>query len=257
VKSARTTDNARRLQERSERLAEAWRAAAQPLANTEAWLRDGKPSGVLLEDYDGPEPALLKGEKGLLDAIENRRRRVREIKATIHTIQSSCFPRDYCKERARGRVERRVRAPDVSLLIEHDGDIVWPMLSVQSEVFNAQRGAVAFAEVPDVLGLYLWRNKEAMLAALDELIDEEADDAGSLSHEERQRREAEAQADLLDIERQEAHWVWEAQKQNLPVEHRAHISPVALLGLQLVTAPRAAPPPTSPEHGYNIVGGRR
>jgi peptidoglycan/LPS O-acetylase OafA/YrhL len=37
--------------------------------------------------------------------------------------------------------------------------------------------------------------------------------------------------------------------QNLPVEHRADINPVALLGVRLGTAPRANPlPGTSPEH---------
>ena len=31
----------------------------------------GKPCGMQLLDYDGPEPTLLKGEKNLVDAIEN------------------------------------------------------------------------------------------------------------------------------------------------------------------------------------------
>jgi hypothetical protein len=36
--------------------------------------------------------------------------------------------------------------------------------------------------------------------------------------------------DLLAVERDEAALVWQAQ--NLPVEHRADISPLALLGLR-------------------------
>jgi hypothetical protein len=39
----------------------------------------------------------------------------------------------------------------------------------------------------------------------------------------------------------------------MPVEHRADISPVALLGVRLVTVSRAALRPTSPKHGHNIV----
>jgi hypothetical protein len=38
--------------------------------------------------------------------------------------------------------------------------------------------------------------------------------------------------DLLAVERDEAALVWQAQAQNLPVEHRADISPLALLGLR-------------------------
>jgi hypothetical protein len=62
---ARTSDAARRLQERSERLAAAWRAAAEPLAACETWLRDGRPSGVHLLDWEGEPPKLLKGRERL------------------------------------------------------------------------------------------------------------------------------------------------------------------------------------------------
>ena len=37
--------------------------------------------------------------------------------------------------------------------------------------------------------------------------------------------------DLLAVERDEAALVWTAQSQGMPVEHRADISPLALLGL--------------------------
>lgn len=65
--------------------------------------------------------------------------------------------------------------------------------------------------------------------------------------------------DLLEVERQEAHLVFEAQAKNLPCEHRADISPQALLGLKLVTTPRATEmPETSPGLSYNILQpGRR
>ena len=49
----------------------------------------------------------------------------------------------------------------------------------------------------------------------------------------------------LAAERDESSLVWAAQAQSLPVEHRADINPVALLGLAIVTAPRANPSPRS------------
>ena len=58
----------------------------------EAWLRDGRPSGTLLEAVEIEPPKLLKGEDVLLDAIENRRRRARELKADLHRIRSAPMP---------------------------------------------------------------------------------------------------------------------------------------------------------------------
>jgi len=69
----------------------------------EQWLRDGRPGNTVPEDFDGSEPKLLKNET-LIDDIERFRRRGREVKATIHTIQSSCFPHSYCKGRMREQV---------------------------------------------------------------------------------------------------------------------------------------------------------
>ena len=65
-------------------------------------------------------------------------------------------------------------------------------------------------------------------------------------------------ADLLAVERDEAALVWSAMAQNLPVEQRADINPVALLGLAIVTAPHADPSPgTSAGHAFDIVMPRR
>jgi hypothetical protein len=55
--------------------------------------------------------------------------------------------------------------------------------------------------------------------------------------------------DLLAVERDEATLVWQAQAQGLPVEHRSDINPVALLGIVLVTAPRA----TNGHASYDLV----
>jgi hypothetical protein len=76
-------------------------------------------------DFEGPEPKLHKGESGLLDAIENRRRRARELKAAAARIAASPFPSSYCKQRLREQVEQlSLRgAVSVSLLVEHDGKI--------------------------------------------------------------------------------------------------------------------------------------
>ncbi len=139
--------------------------------------------------------------------------------------------------------------PDVSMLVEFDRDIAWPTMRQQSQVIGAERH-LAFAEVPDTIGLLAWMFKDALIAALDREIDAEADDAAALTHEQRQQREAEALGDLLAVERDECALVWQGQAQGLPVEHRADISPLALLGLRLITAPRADAAETSPGYSW-------
>jgi hypothetical protein len=242
------TDDFRRLQERSETRAAAWQTASVALANVEAWLRDGRPHGTVLQDYDGEVPKLGKGENGLLDAIENRRGRVRELRADLHRIASAPFPSSYAKHKMRAQIEALAMqgAPSVSRLVELDGPVDFQTQQVRSEVYNAQ-AAVAFAEMPDTVALTCWLHKDTLIAALDCEIASEADDKAALSHEARQKAEAEVQGDLLAVERDECALVWQAQAQSLPVEHRADISPLAILQVRLLTVPRAdALPETSP-----------
>jgi hypothetical protein len=54
----------------------------------------------------------------------------------------------------------------------------------------------------------VWLHRDAIIKRLDAEIDAESDDAASLSHEDRQRRESEVQAALLEQERIESALVW-------------------------------------------------
>ncbi len=231
-----------RLNERNERRTTAWRAAGHVLQAVEAWLRDGRPPGTTLVDHEVEMPKPTKAENGLLDQIENRRRRVRELRADERRISSACFPSAHCRARMRAMVEALAMqgAPDVANLIEHDREIIWPTQRVQSQVFNTETpAAVGFATVPDALALMAWLHRDALIAALDREIATESDDAASLSHAEREKRLSEVQQDLLFAEYEEAALTWTALEQGLPAQHRADCSPLAILQCRLVTAPRA------------------
>ena len=114
------------------------------------------------------------------------------------------------------------------MLVERDHEIEWNTQQLRAEVYNAP-GAVGFVEVSDTLALLAWINRDALLKKLDALIDSEADDKSALSHEARQKAEAEVAQDLLACERDEAALVFKAQAQGLPVEHRKDCSPLAIL----------------------------
>ena len=104
-----------------------------------------------------------------------------------------------------------------------------------------------------------WLHKDALVSRLDALISEEADDKAALTHEARQKAEAEVLSDIVANERDEAALTWQAQAQGLPIEHRADISPLAILQCRLITTPHAVPSSgSSTEHAYDIMlAGRR
>jgi hypothetical protein len=105
--------------------------------------------------------------------------------------------------------------------------------------------------VPDAVALVAWLHKDALVAALDREIASEADDKAALSHEAREKAEAEVQGDLLDVERAENELVFEGWTEGLPCEHRSDINPVALLGLRLTTTPRGNETPgTTPGYSW-------
>src|ERR1700722_11295954 len=54
----RAEDEFERLQTRQATRSAAWNAASQALASVETWLRDGRPTGTVLEVWDGPAPRL-------------------------------------------------------------------------------------------------------------------------------------------------------------------------------------------------------
>ena len=154
------------------------------------------------------------------------------MKADLNRIRSAPYPSSQCKAQMRAQIEELAQRGEVSVsrLVEHDGQLDWPLMQLVVPVRGAQ-GAAGITEVPDTVAMFAWMHRDALIKKLDTEIDAEADDKAALSHDARQKAEVEVSSDLLDIERQEAALVWQAQAQGLPVEHRSDINPVALLGL--------------------------
>ena len=245
-----------RLQDQYERAIAMWTPAARVLTNAEAWLKS-PPLGTVLEDAPEPKVTLQKGED-LLTGIERLRQQAGKIKADLARIYVAPYPSAYCKRRMRETVEAIAQGPNVTNLVERDGNITWPEQSVRAQVFNTGQPAIAFAEVPATIGLFAWAFKAALIERLEAEIDSKADDKTALSHDERQMREAELASALMEVERDESALVWRAQGQDLPAEHRIDCHVLAVLGGQLLTIPAGdTPTRSSPEHaGYSLVGVR-
>ena len=253
------TAEAKRIDQRYTARSEAWRQAGACLSRVESWLGDGgRPAGSALQDFSGPEPQLFKGEN-ITAAIDRLRHRVRELRADLHRIESAPFPSSHACAKMRQTIEALAMrgAVNVSHLVERDGDIEFPTTRITAMVRNIeqqQAGAVAFVAVSDTTAIFAWLHQAELIRRLDEEIQSEADDDAALSVEDRQRHAAEVATDLLAVERDESFFVWRAQTDRLPVEHRADVDPVALLNVALVIAPRVAASGTTGGHAYDIIG---
>jgi hypothetical protein len=251
---AKMTADFARLQELQQVRTAAFQSASQAASACETWLKSGVPGGCTLEEpIETETPKLLKGET-VLDGIERLRRRGRELKADIHRVRSACYTKAEAMALVSATVENwGSNGIDTSATIEHLSQPTIPTKTVQAMVRNVPGApaAVVFVEVPDVVGIFSTVLKDQFIAWLAADVDRNADPEGALSHDQRQQQEAELTGDLLDIERQEAALVWRAMDERLPVEHRADISPLALLALRLVTTPRAdALPETTPGYSW-------
>uniref|UniRef100_UPI0012DC6129 hypothetical protein n=1 Tax=Bradyrhizobium sp. URHD0069 TaxID=1380355 RepID=UPI0012DC6129 len=223
------TDHLKRLSELKETRSATWRAASHVLTAVENWLKNGVPPGVVLQDIEGKPPQLLKNES-LPDGILRLQRRGRELKADFNRIRSAPYPSAHVRAKIRQEVEALATrgTPVVSDVLEHDRSVVWPMQRLQGSIVNAQVPSFAVTEVPDVLALFAFVHKDALLASLDTLVSEEADDAAALSATERETRAAVVMGDLLAVEYDEARLVWQAQADKLPSEHRSDCAPQAI-----------------------------
>lgn len=104
-----------------------------------------------------------------------------------------------------------------------------------------------------MLALTCWLHKDAILAALNREITSESDDAAALSTTERETRASAVMGDLGAVEYDEAHLVWQAQAEKLPLEHRSDCAPAAILQVRLVTAPRTNGSQGSSPHAFDVI----
>jgi hypothetical protein len=240
---ARLTAEAARLQTQYEVRGQEYTAASQVLSAALSFLRNAPP-GTLVDDDNVPTPA-LNGKVGLLDQLEHARHRGRTLAADLHAIRSSPWPSAHAKAKARTEVEALAQhgAISVSHLIEANGSLVFPVMRVSSQLFNVQpvegaRGAIAFAnDLPNTLAILAWVHRDAVIAAVNRAIDEEADDKSALGDSERRKREQQVLADILQNDRLEAAICWAAIDAQLPCEHRLGCTPAAVLQCRTVKAP--------------------
>ncbi len=239
----------RRLTASLEASAAIWNDTSNLIRNIEQYVA-GRPGGCIGKTVTIDTPS-FKGN--VLDAIENRRRRGRELKADLHRVRSSPWPSTIAKTKERQRNEQRAESgrPFAERAIEHDEQIPFPTRTHQVRILNGAPDLIGFVELPDMLAILSWLHRDAMTAALDREIDQVADDPNAMTHEQRQKAETQILADLLAVEREECALVRIARAQDLPADYRIDCDARAIL--EFAWAIGAPPPPREGEGQAGVV----
>lgn len=183
--------------------------------------------------------ALYKGEveskyKGLVtDAIEAKRRRLRELRADAHRIRSAPIPSTKAKSLIKDYVDGLVQIGSPHRLLDvveigNAQNIRPPEVEFHGQLHGGTSdgtpvAVVANIPVPDVMAFTAWLMPDVLLKRLNKEVDELSDDEHALSDQERAAKLKEIASDTLAIE--------QAEKQKLIISRRTDADPRAVLGL--------------------------
>jgi hypothetical protein len=179
-----------------------------------------------------PNLALKKGEQ-ISDAVETRRRRLRDLTSDRARALAAPIPSTKAKAIALADIEARAAAakPDCLNLIEYGEPIDWAKRPL--ETFVSARAGVpgVFGKVPDAIGLLALMFKDQLVGVVNAQIDEMANDADALSDERRAEVIATCSRDLYAVQLEEEALIRAAGDQGLEIARRAEADPRAVLAL--------------------------
>ena len=258
---AKRTSEQARLAERDATRSAEWRSCATLLSSVSAWIRDGRPGNTVMQAIEVPSPRLLKSETAVA-AIDRLRQQARALRAKLKQLENAPVPIALARARLReqlGAIARRGEINIDKLLTQAGGEIGFPSLQHITRVFNtAEPTAAAIGALPDVVGMLVAANLEAMTALLDKKIAAAADDARAMTPAEKDKQTAQIMAELFALEVDEGTLTVAAWRDGLPVGANEAINPAAFFALENIVAPPFNPSPgSSREHAWDVAGPRR
>ncbi|MGY4289609.1 hypothetical protein ACVWXO_008875 [Bradyrhizobium sp. LM2.7] len=237
----RKLSDQRRLTAQSEARGAILRSASDVIRNIEQAVA-GRPGGTIGRMVVTETPA-HKGS--VIDAVENRRRRLRELQADLHRIRSSPWPSAVVKQRMRQQIaDLAARGrPDASRAVEIAENIEWPRSPERMEIISTAADVYSYATgaLRDATALVAWLFQDQLVAALDREINAVSDDHCALDDRARAQKEAEVLADILAGEREEVALIDLATAQGVLIDYRVDCDPRAILDFEWVAAPAPVP----------------
>jgi hypothetical protein len=201
------------------------------VASCESWIRS-RPTGTAIVEVAEVETEV---PRDLLGTIASLRKKAAAIEREIETIEAAPWPSDMAKAEARRQITALAAErgkPVITALLRNGGPIGWPEINAQVQIYNAQtRGVVGFTQISDPL---LWLNVEALIAAIEVEIDNQARDDLAMTPSAKEKASAAAGESLLSVQRQICAAVWLGLSRKLPVAF-ADEAPAAILGVELQT----------------------
>jgi hypothetical protein len=177
-----------------------------------------------------PLPKLAKNET-LAAVLERNLSDQRRAEDELATVRNA--PRTAAEAKARMRDEvARLAArgrPEVDGLF-HGKGVGWPTHQFIAGGHGAHQYAVT-ATVTDILGLFVWAHRDALIAALDQEIEAQGDDSAALNTQDQAARIVELEGALLLLQRQAEAVIDQLAGDGIPVR-RTCTNPLVLLGIE-------------------------
>lgn len=194
--------------------------AVQPIADK---IRDG----TLEYTFDPPEPELPKGARTLVEAIAAIRAKRRALLAELSRVKAALDPD--LKRLVEGKVASAVERPRVEIREGgEDFGITWPMHRIHAE--STITGGIPKA--PDAAALACWLGRDQIIEEIGKQVDEALASADMvMSPADKRNRLRQIDAELAELERQEAALVWAGLEAGESVYFRADADPRAILGI--------------------------
>jgi hypothetical protein len=197
------------------------------------------PRGTIAEAFSGGLVAAFKSTVTSVDAgsaaetIEQKRRRIRELTSDLDATRVAPMPSREAKQKMRDQVAALAERGEANVygLISSGGAIEWPLATSRSAIYGEKENFLAVSTFPDALAIWAWTLPDSLIARLDRAIDEGTDDSTALTVEERARRIAEIEADILANSREEEALIEKIESSGVPVRRRPDADPRAVLGL--------------------------
>ncbi len=199
---------------------------ARAVARCERYLEDIRnPSGITLA-LAAPAPKITRSSD-IPTEIEKLRVKITRLIDERESVKNSPLPSADAKKIVAGFVNRLAAhgRPDIFPTLEAGQE---PMLSLDE---RAQLPGMTRAPV-DAIGMIAWLFRDKMIEQFNSLIDEENDDASSLSPEDRQTRLVGIDRELLALERTEETLIELAREHLQQIPRRESSDVRALLGIE-------------------------
>jgi len=205
-----------------------WSSNAQLVRALEDYL--GKLGGVEIAAFDGDVKSKFRGT--IADAVEQRRRRLRELKADARRVAVAPRPSAYCRKAIGDWLDELAErgAPRLLPLIEQGRiDLVTLPEISRSETFHGAAKAdgkfsptatAVIVRTPDVMALMAWLDRDRLQKRLLDEIDNLSDDDDALTDDQRAEAFRQIAIDRLAVEREEEALIEQAASQGQAIARR-------------------------------------